>query len=82
MYVSEITGGNKDLNHLARQLEGGYKIAQADRELGHQIVGEPEFRVYTNNPRLVKALRAEGNRLPINGKPRSVTVIYDGGGQR
>jgi hypothetical protein len=73
--ISEITTGNKDLKHLARQLEGGAKIAYQDKQFGHLIV-KPEYRVFTDNPELIKALAKRGNRLDIGtSKGQFITVI-------
>jgi hypothetical protein len=74
--ISEITTGNKDLKHLARQLEGATKIAYQDKQLGHLIVGKPQYRVFTDNPELIKALAKEGNKIKIGeGKAKDITVI-------
>jgi hypothetical protein len=73
--ISEITTGNKDLKHLARQLEGGAKIAYQDKQYGHLIV-ETKYRVFTDNPELIKALAKEKNRLDIGtSKGQLITVI-------
>jgi hypothetical protein len=76
VHISEITTGNKDLKHLARQLEGATKIAYQDKQLGHLIVGKPQYRVFTDNPELIKALAKEGNKIKIGeGKAKDITVI-------
>lgn len=80
--VSEYTTGNKDLTHLAKQLEGGFKIAQSDREYGHLLTNEPKFRIFTDNKQLVNALKAKGNVLKINGNDREIEVIFRGGARR
>jgi hypothetical protein len=73
--VSEITTGNKDLAHLAKQLEGGTKVASQDKQLGH-LVSKFEYRVFTDNPELIKALAKQGNKIKIGeGKPKDITVI-------
>jgi hypothetical protein len=72
--ISEITTGNKDLKHLARQLEGGAKIAYQDKEFGHLIV-EPKYRVFTDNPELIKALAKDGNKIKIGKDEKPVEVI-------
>ncbi len=75
VHISEITTGNKDLKHLARQLEGATKIAYQDKQLGH-LIGEPKYRVFTDNPELIKALAKQGNKIKIGeGKPKDITVI-------
>jgi hypothetical protein len=74
--ISEITTGNKDLKHLARQLEGSTKIAYQDKQLGHLVVGEPKYRVFTDNPDLIKALAKEKNKLSIGrGSAKPIEVI-------
>lgn len=46
-HITEITTGNKPLDQVARQLGGGMKVAQADRELGH-LTNKFEFRIMTD----------------------------------
>jgi hypothetical protein len=71
--VSEITTGNKDVAHLAKQLEGATGIASQDKQLGH-LIRKFEYRVFTDNPELIKALAKKGNKLDI-GNIRSQSII-------
>lgn len=80
-YITEFTSGNKPLDQLTRQLEGGFKIARGDRQLGHQT-SKFLSRVVTDNRQLVDALKAKGNQLKINDIPQDVTVIFRGGARR
>jgi hypothetical protein len=77
--IIEITIGNKPINHLSKQLEGGKFIAQADKEFGDQIKGF-SYKVITNNKSLYESLRRTDFRLDIgSSNPQPIIVDFVGG---